>query len=662
MGRTSVNRLCAALALLLLLLSVGSAAAQTQLESYIYNQNGATSISGQRIPTAPSATQNSLQYFGLSSLFGFSSNNLVIELPAGDLLVGNGSGIAAPVALPASGDLIVSGGSSAPTGLAPTNGDCAVGSGGAWAVGACISHLTSSDSSITITDPTGPTTNIDLSAIGNNTVLGNISGSSAIPSALSKANLTTLCNTFTTSLSGCVPSSPGGTTEFMRADGSWAAPSGSFGVETPTFSGGAYTLGSGDANYRILVGGQASVVASNVYVYLPTNSGGSPFPSSTAFEIVNQSNATAVPIAYVGTPGTNGTCANPCTSSFTSTWTIGATGDTVIARTQLCGPGPCTSTPPSITSVSDSKSGTWTQLAAQSDSITTNRTETWMGTGFGSTGADTITFNYTGSAYYAVSTNEELSGLASSPAEQENSGTGTGTSFSLALAGALSRRGDLIIAGNNLGNVPTGFAPFAEVGSLADLDYAASGAPALGYATWSYASSSYWAGTVLGLMPAKPYVHVWVCQAGSTSTIYGTPTDTSHCTYPGFPLMPGMWARIIVDSSYNYHVVLSSVFKDADEVTASTHTFDLEDCEKKNLLWSSSTQTMTASPGVLPQGCSLEMVQWGTGYPQISGATGFNLQPANGYYLNGQDAAATLGVLGAGNTGVLFGNISASLP
>lgn len=67
----------------------------------------------------------------------------------------------------------------------------------------------------------------NVAAIANSTVLGNVSGASAAPSALTATQLTTLCNTFTSSLSGCVPSSGGGTTNFLRADGTWAAPAGS---------------------------------------------------------------------------------------------------------------------------------------------------------------------------------------------------------------------------------------------------------------------------------------------------------------------------------------------------------------------------------------------------------------------------------------------------
>lgn len=60
--------------------------------------------------------------------------------------------------------------------------------------------------------------------MGANTVLGSIAGGTG--AALTKTQLTTLCNTFTTTLSGCAAASGGGTTNFLRADGTWAAPSG----------------------------------------------------------------------------------------------------------------------------------------------------------------------------------------------------------------------------------------------------------------------------------------------------------------------------------------------------------------------------------------------------------------------------------------------------
>jgi len=68
-----------------------------------------------------------------------------------------------------------------------------------------------------------------LAPIADQTVLGNVSGGTATPIALTKTQLTTLVNVFTSGLSGAVPASGGGTTNFLRADGTFAAPSGSSG-------------------------------------------------------------------------------------------------------------------------------------------------------------------------------------------------------------------------------------------------------------------------------------------------------------------------------------------------------------------------------------------------------------------------------------------------
>lgn len=66
-----------------------------------------------------------------------------------------------------------------------------------------------------------------LAPIANNTVIGNVSGSTAAPTALTTTQLTTLCNVFTSSLKGCAPASSGSTTDFLRADGQWVSPGGS---------------------------------------------------------------------------------------------------------------------------------------------------------------------------------------------------------------------------------------------------------------------------------------------------------------------------------------------------------------------------------------------------------------------------------------------------
>lgn len=78
--------------------------------------------------------------------------------------------------------------------------------------------------------PTNPIWTVDqlqaavgLSAIGNNQVLCNTSGGSAIPVGCSMATLTSILNTCTATLQGLVPAPPNNTTTFLRGDCTFAA-------------------------------------------------------------------------------------------------------------------------------------------------------------------------------------------------------------------------------------------------------------------------------------------------------------------------------------------------------------------------------------------------------------------------------------------------------
>jgi hypothetical protein len=79
---------------------------------------------------------------------------------------------------------------------------------------------------LAVTNPSGTAGNPSyaLAAVSDLTVLGNVSGGTAAPVPLSKTQLTTLINVFTSALPGAVPLSGGGTANFLRADGTWAAP------------------------------------------------------------------------------------------------------------------------------------------------------------------------------------------------------------------------------------------------------------------------------------------------------------------------------------------------------------------------------------------------------------------------------------------------------
>jgi len=72
----------------------------------------------------------------------------------------------------------------------------------------------------------GVVSNSKLSTMAAHTFKGNNTGSTAAPLDLTATQLTAELNVFTSSLQGLVPGSGGGTTNFLRADGTWAAPPG----------------------------------------------------------------------------------------------------------------------------------------------------------------------------------------------------------------------------------------------------------------------------------------------------------------------------------------------------------------------------------------------------------------------------------------------------
>jgi hypothetical protein len=145
----------------------------------------------------------------------------------------------------------------------------------------------------------------------NNTICGNVSGASNLPRPLSNsvltgvpggingqvqynnagvfggltnAQLTALCQQFTSVLSGCVPLSGGGTTTFLRADGSWAAPPSVLLSGTILAKTALYTAVTGDCGKTITLGGTAQ--------YTLTLTAASGYVSTCGFIITNLASET----------------------------------------------------------------------------------------------------------------------------------------------------------------------------------------------------------------------------------------------------------------------------------------------------------------------------------------------------------------------------------
>lgn len=72
----------------------------------------------------------------------------------------------------------------------------------------------------------GAVSNAELANMAASTIKGNNTGGSAAPLDLTATQVTAMLNVFTSLLKGLVPASGGGTSNFLRADGSWAAPGG----------------------------------------------------------------------------------------------------------------------------------------------------------------------------------------------------------------------------------------------------------------------------------------------------------------------------------------------------------------------------------------------------------------------------------------------------
>lgn len=69
-----------------------------------------------------------------------------------------------------------------------------------------------------------------MANLAANSFIGNNTGASATPIAMTGTQATALLDVFSSTLKGVVPASGGGTTNFLRADGTWAAPAGGTGT------------------------------------------------------------------------------------------------------------------------------------------------------------------------------------------------------------------------------------------------------------------------------------------------------------------------------------------------------------------------------------------------------------------------------------------------
>jgi len=152
--------------------------------------------------------------------------------------------------------------------------------------GLTLSGTNTGDQTITLTgDVTGSGTgsfaatisanSVTLAKMANlaaNSIIGNNTVSAATPIALSGTQVTAMLDVFNSTLKGLAPASSGGTTNFLRADGTWAAPPGGGGTVT---SVAALTLGTTGTDLSSTVANSTTtpVITLNVPTASATNRG-----------------------------------------------------------------------------------------------------------------------------------------------------------------------------------------------------------------------------------------------------------------------------------------------------------------------------------------------------------------------------------------------------
>ena len=123
--------------------------------------------------------------------------------------------------------------------------------------------ITVSASGATWTVDNNAITNAKLAQVSTATLKGRSTAGTGNVEDLTATEATALLNTFTSSLKGLAPASGGGTTNFLRADGTWAAPSGGGGGLSPQ----QYALNFWIAPLEGSVGAGAAMVANTIYLY-----------------------------------------------------------------------------------------------------------------------------------------------------------------------------------------------------------------------------------------------------------------------------------------------------------------------------------------------------------------------------------------------------------
>lgn len=191
-------------------------------------------------------------------------------------------------------------------------------------------------------------TNAKLAQMVTHTIKGNATGGTANAADLTGTQVTALLDSFTTSLQGVAPASGGGTSNFLRADGTWTAPAGTAGITALTGDVAATGPGSAAATIQALAVTNAKIanttidLTTKVTGKLPIANGGTNSLTTLSNNRVMQSSggaiveAAAITAARALVSDTNGIPV-PATAGTTDTEIGYVNGVTSSIQTQING-------------------------------------------------------------------------------------------------------------------------------------------------------------------------------------------------------------------------------------------------------------------------------------------------------------------------------------
>lgn len=138
--------------------------------------------------------------------------------------------------------------------------------------------ITVSGSGATWTIDNSAVTNAKLADVATARIKGRTTAGTGSPEDLTGTQTTALLDTFTSSLKGLAPESGGGTSNFLRADGTWAAPAG--GSNEPA-DDVFRIVGSTDATKKIAFEADTNIATATTRTFTAPNRSGTMIVSDT---------------------------------------------------------------------------------------------------------------------------------------------------------------------------------------------------------------------------------------------------------------------------------------------------------------------------------------------------------------------------------------------